>query len=262
MTHRLAAVYAHPDDDTYGLSGTYALNQGNLALTVVVASSGEAGPIADPSLATRESLAEIREREERAALAAVGADGADVHFLRFPDGGLADAPHEELVESITRVLREARPQVVVTFGPEGITRHPDHITVGQATTEAFHNLQAEAGNDAFQRLLYTALPQSAVDRFFELMRASNPDFGDPDDPFIPRGVPDHTITVRVDCSPVRDRKIAALTEHRTQVQEFEAFPRELRDEVFGVEWFVQAWPPVTDPGGQALSSIFQGLDQA
>jgi LmbE family N-acetylglucosaminyl deacetylase len=260
VTRRLAAVFAHPDDDTYGLSGTLALSRGDIEYTVIVATSGEAGTISDPSLATRENLAEVREGEEREALRAAGAQNAAVHFLRYADGGLKDAPREELVTKVASILKEARPEVVVTFGPEGITKHDDHITVGAAATEAFHQAQAGSeGDDAFQRLLYVAIPSSEIDRFWESLRARGEEVGDPEAPFMPRGVPDESITHRVDCTSVLKSKIEALHAHRTQREEVDQIPEDLQEEVLGYECFVQAFPPVTEPPARPAGSVFEDL---
>jgi LmbE family N-acetylglucosaminyl deacetylase len=264
VTRRLAAVFAHPDDDTYGLGGTLALGKGDIDYTVVVATSGEAGLISDPSLASRENLAQVREGEEREALLAAGAPGADVHFLGYPDGGLKDVGRAELVEKITGVLRAARPEVVVTFGPEGITKHDDHITIGAAATEAFHaagEAGAEASTDgAFRRLLYVAIPESDIERFWEQLRARGVDLGDPEGPFMPRGVPDRTVTHRVDCSSVVKRKLEAIRAHRTQQVELEYLPQDLQPEILGVECFVQAFPPVTQPVERTVGSVFEGFE--
>ena len=93
--------------------------------------------ISDPSLATRANLGAVREDEDRRSWVALGRVPDRHEFLRYPDGGVADAPFDELVERIAAILREERPDVVITFGPEGVTGHADHITVGRATTEAF-----------------------------------------------------------------------------------------------------------------------------
>jgi LmbE family N-acetylglucosaminyl deacetylase len=268
VTHRLAAVFAHPDDDTYGLAGTLALGRGDIEYTVIVATSGEAGGISDPSLATRENLAQVREGEEREALRAAGADHAKVHFLRYPDGELKDAPREELVDRVSGLLKEARPHVVVTFGPEGITKHDDHVTIGAAATEAFHKAQAEteasAGADDepggdFQRLLYVAIPSTEIDRFWQSLRARGVDVGDPEGPFMPRGVPDESITHRVDCTGVLKAKLHALHSHRTQREEVDQIPEDLQAHVLGYEWFVQAFPPVTTSPARPAGSVFDDL---
>lgn len=262
MGHRLAAIYAHPDDDTYSNGGVLLLSKGEVDYTLIVATRGEAGPIGDPSLATRENLASVREAEERAALEALGHGGAAVHFLGFPDGGLTDASRAEIVEAIVLVLREARPHVVVTFGPEGVTKHPDHVAIGQAATDAFHEArsgQEEADDGAFARLFYCGLPQSAIDRFWAEAERRGIDVGGPDDPLVPRGVPDHTIAVRVDCNTVVDGKLEAIRAHRTQRGEFDALPEDLNRDILGQECFVRAWPPVSDPEPRVLTGLFEGL---
>jgi len=266
VTPRLAAVFAHPDDDTYGLAGTLALAEGDIEYTLVVATSGEAGPISDPALASRENLAQVRESEEREALNVAGVQKADVHFLRYPDGALKEVPRDELVERIAGVLGAARPHVVVTFGPEGITKHDDHITIGAAATEAFHMARAgaqqagEALDGTFGRLLYNAIPQTEIQRFWEQLRARGVDVGDPEGPFMPRGVPDNSITYRVDCSSVVKRKLEAIRAHRTQQVELEYLPEDLQPEILGREYFVQAFPPVTEAVARAAESIFESLE--
>jgi LmbE family N-acetylglucosaminyl deacetylase len=186
-----------------------------------------------------------------------------VHFLRYQDGGLKEVPWAKLVDDLARILKEALPHVVVTFGPEGITKHDDHITIGAAATEAFHQARAEATDGdprgGFQRLLYVAIPSSELNRFWETLRAQGIDIGNPDDPFMPRGVPDKTITHRVDCSSELKTKLEALRAHRTQREEVEQIPEELQEEMFGVEWFIQAFPPVTEPPGRPATSIFEGV---
>ncbi|MGH2557151.1 MAG: PIG-L deacetylase family protein, partial [Actinomycetota bacterium] len=194
-----------------------------------------------------------------------GVQKADVHFLRYPDGALKDVPRDELVEKIARVLGPARPHVVVTFGPEGITKHDDHITIGAAGTEAFHMARAEAQQEgasdgAFGRLLYNAIPTSAIERLWEQLRARGVDVGDPEGPFMPRGVPDDTITHRVDCSSVVKRKLDAVRAHRTQQVELDYLPEDLQPEILGWEYFVQAFPPVTAAVARPAGSIFESLE--
>jgi LmbE family N-acetylglucosaminyl deacetylase len=263
MAIRLAAVYAHPDDDTYGIGGILALEgPQRVEFTLVVATSGEAGSITDPSLATRDTLGRVREDEQRAALSVVGFADAPVHFLRYPDGGLKDVPREELVQRIAQILRDGRPHVVVTFGPEGITKHDDHITVSQAATEAFHEARAEVADDgAFQLLYYNAIPRSQIEALWRGLRARGVEVGDPEGPFMPRGVPDETISVRVDCTGVVKRKLEAVRAHRTQQVELEYIPQDLQPELFGYEWFVRAWPPSEGGTDPVRDSLFADLNR-
>jgi LmbE family N-acetylglucosaminyl deacetylase len=257
---RLAAVFAHPDDDTYGLGGTLAMNGDQIDYTLIVATSGEAGPISDPTLATRENLAEVREREEQEALEILGLSKPSIHFLRYPDGGLKDVPRDELIGRIADVLRSARPLAVVTFGPEGITKHDDHVTVGQAATEAFHRARGIGDDRAFQRLYYNAIPRSELEEFWNTLRARGVDIGDPDGPFMPRGVPDESIDVRVDCREVVKRKLEAIRAHRTQQIELEYLPEDVQPELLGEECFVTAWPPPEAAHVSVRRSLFEGLE--
>jgi LmbE family N-acetylglucosaminyl deacetylase len=257
VTRLLAAVFAHPDDDTYGVGGTVALlASSEIDVLLVMATSGEAGRIIDPSLATRENLGAVREAEDRAAWAKLGVE-PDIHFLRHPDGGLAGIRLEELTEQVADLLFEARPDVVVTFGPDGVTGHEDHVAIGGAGTAAFHRARARAGGDGFHRLLHVGIPQSGLDRWNELLRERGMEPPDAAQPFAPRGVPDDTIGAIVDCSAVYQRKIEALRRHRTQ-GELEDVPFEFWPEVVGSEAFVVAWPE-RDPTDPVLSDVFEGL---
>jgi len=260
VTYHLAGVYAHPDDDTFGVGAILAKHAANIDYTLIVATSGEAGEISDPSLADQENLATVREGEEREALRELGVPNASVHFLRNPDGGLKDVPRADLVRSVTGLLEEAGPHVVVTFGPEGITRHDDHITIGQVATEAFHEARNRSSEGAFARLFYNAVPHSELNEFWDAVRAEGIDMGDPEGPFMPRGVPDHTITARFDGSDVWETKLRALMAHRTQASELTSIPVGIQKTFLASESFVQAWPPVTNPVGPVMSGLFDGLE--
>jgi LmbE family N-acetylglucosaminyl deacetylase len=261
-SRRLAVVYAHPDDDTYSVGGTIALHvPDGLEVMVVLATSGEAGPIADPSLANRETLGRVREAEARAALAVLGAKGAEVHFLRYPDGGLAEVDPRELTARVAELLDAFQPEVVATFGAEGITKHEDHIAIHQAATEAFHTAHTRAKGGSVARLLYNAIPRSQLERWAELVRESGTNAFDPEDPYQPRAVPDEAIAVSVDCGEAVGLKVQALRAHRTQAAELEEIPEDAYSIVFGHEHFVQAYPP-RQPGDPVLGDVFEGLGKS
>jgi LmbE family N-acetylglucosaminyl deacetylase len=256
MKRRLSLVFAHPDDDSFGLGGSIAKHRDDTEVQVILATSGEAGMIADPSLATRENLGQVREGESRASYAALGVTPQQ-HFLRYPDGGLAGLGRDELVDRVAALLREFRPEVVVTFGPDGVTKHEDHVTMHHVGTEAFHRARSDGG-EGFSRLFYVGIPASEIERFRELQRMAGMEPFDPEAPFQPRGVPDETIAVWVDCMDVWKTKHEALLAHRTQSMEVEEIPEEARPLVFGNEYFVQGWPE-RDPGVGRLRDLFEGL---
>jgi LmbE family N-acetylglucosaminyl deacetylase len=260
MGRTLAAIVAHPDDDTFGCAGTVALHAEDSAFRFVLvhATRGEAGQIAEGSGATRDTLGAVREEEDRRSWVTLGREPDRHEWLGLPDGGLADHPFEGLVDAIATILAEERPDVVVTFGPEGVTGHPDHITVGRAATEAFHRVRAVAG-PGLSRLVYDALPDSAIAEWNRrLVAAGLPPF-DPTQPFQPRGVPDATIGLSVDTSSVADRVLAALHEHRTQVDDFRAMSDDDWREAMSREWGVIAWPS-REPGAPVLGDVFEGID--
>ena len=259
MTARVAVVFAHPDDDTYGVGASLALHAGeDLQVTAIITTSGEAGLIADDRLATRETLAEVREAEDRAAWAALGLE-PELHFLRHADGGVANVSPEQLVATYLAILQAESPDVVITFGPDGVTGHDDHVAVGAAATAAFHAARA-AGAPGFHRLLHNGLMRSQMDRFNELLRERGMEPIDETQPFQPRGVPDERFGVIVDGTSVFERKVAALREHRTQA-ELQDVPKDLWPEILGTEAFVLAYPE-RGPGAPVLRDVLAGLPDA
>jgi LmbE family N-acetylglucosaminyl deacetylase len=261
MSRTFAAVVAHPDDDTFGVAGTVALHADDPAFRFVLihATSGEAGPIADPALATRETLGAVREEEDRRSWTVLGREPDRHEWLRYPDHGLADAPFEELVDRIVSILREEHPDVVSTFGPDGITGHPDHIAIGEAAAEAFHRLRAE-GAHGFRRLIRVAIPQSLLDAWNEQLIAAGEEPIDPTQLYQPRGVDDEDIGLRVDTSAVAARIVRALREHRTQAGDIqERMTEEEQLQMMSREHGVVDWPP-PEPGDPVLHDVFDGLD--
>ena len=260
MRGRLAAVFAHPDDDAYTIGGTLLLNDGRVDVTIVLCTSGGNGPIWEP-VAVRETLARVRESEQAAWCEAIGLSDPRVEFLRYTDGFLPQVPFEELVRRIEGILREARPHVVVTFGPDGMTRHPDHVRAGEATTEAFHRIRGGSGapSSAFKRLLYVAVPRSGLVEMYRAIRERHLPFGDEDTPLNPVGVSEDDIAVEVDVTEVYERKIDAIRVHRSQIGELDRLPRDLLRLYLGRECFVQAWPR-WEPGSPVATDPFDGLD--
>jgi LmbE family N-acetylglucosaminyl deacetylase len=128
-------IFAHPDDETFGMAGTlHRATSAGHPVAVVCATRGEAGEIADPSLATKKMLGAVREGELRHAMAALGVE--DVRFLDYIDGRLPDAAPQEAVAKIVRHLRQFRPDVVVTFGANGGYGHVDHMAIHRLTLAA------------------------------------------------------------------------------------------------------------------------------
>ena len=139
MTLTVFAAFAHPDDEGFGCGGTLAaLVAGGHRVTLICATNGDVGEISDPALATPETLWQVRQRELRTAMDVTGIE--DVRFLNYRDSGMAgtedndhqsslfQAPEAKVVEQVAAVIRETRPDVVITHDPTGGYGHPDHVT--------------------------------------------------------------------------------------------------------------------------------------
>jgi LmbE family N-acetylglucosaminyl deacetylase len=133
---RLLAVLAHPDDESLGLGGSLArYAREGVETHLVTATRGERGRFGDASeRPAPEVVGRAREAELRAAAAVLGLRSVD--FMGYVDGDLDRADPPEAVGRIAERIRALRPQVVVTFGPDGGYGHPDHVAISQFTTAA------------------------------------------------------------------------------------------------------------------------------
>jgi len=136
---RLMAVLAHPDDESLGVGGVLAKYAAEgVEVYLVTATRGEGGRYHEhrdgPGHPGPERLGEIREAEVRCAAQALGVRG--FWLLGYKDGRLDEANPREIVSRIAGRIREVRPQVMLTFPPDGAYGHPDHIAICQFTTAA------------------------------------------------------------------------------------------------------------------------------
>jgi len=258
----LALVVAHPDDDAYAIAGSVGLHaaEPDFRFVLVHATDGEAGEIREGFPATRETLGAVRRAECEAAWQAVGRTPDRHEWLGYPDGAVADVRFDDLVDSIATVLDEEDPAVVVTFGPDGIFGHPDHIAIGAATDAAFARL-ATGGSAGFRRLTHAAIAESVFQRWnLQLGQMGRPTF-DPTRTYHMRPVPDGDIGITVDCRPVAARTVAGLQQHESQVHVMSDYPMDPHrwERVVSREWYVLAWPP-RDPGAPMLTDLFEGID--
>jgi LmbE family N-acetylglucosaminyl deacetylase len=127
----MLVILAHPDDESFSAGGTLAkYTHQNVQVILLCATRGEAG-ISDFK---PEEAGVLRERELRRAAKHLG---IEVHFLGYPDGELAQTKPEALLETIACWIDLVQPQVILTFGPEGVSGHPDHITISHIVTQAY-----------------------------------------------------------------------------------------------------------------------------
>ncbi len=156
IERRLVAVLAHPDDETFGMGGTLAFYAAHgVKVYLICATNGDLGTVPPEMLEGFDSVAALRQHELECAAKTLKL--AEVIILGYRDSGMpgtADNHHpralaaqniDHVAQQIAMILRRIKPQVVLTFDPIGGYKHPDHITVHQATVKAF----ALAADDSF-----------------------------------------------------------------------------------------------------------------
>ncbi len=232
-TQRLLGIFAHPDDEGTMSGALLQYSISGVETGLVCATRGEVGEIADPALATPENLGEVREGELGAAAEVLGV--RNLWFLGYRDSGMAgtadnedprsfaQASAAEVVGKLVGIIRQFRPQVIVTFDETGGYGHPDHIAIYRHTTSAFY-----AAADAVQypehgpahmvsKLYYTAFPRSFVRQIGEWLRSQNYEGSfrnlDPEK----LGIPDELISVQLNVEPLLETKNRSWSMHRTQI---------------------------------------------
>ena len=252
---RLLLVHAHPDDETINNGATMARYvEDGVGVTLVTCTAGEMGEVLVPELAhlayeEQGGLGPRRRTELDAAMSVLGV--TDHRFLggfgRFHDSGMAWHPEghavaaEEIPENafwttdlveaadeMVKVIREVRPQVLVTYDQFGGYGHPDHIQAHRVATYGAvlaaapsYRLDLGEAHDV-AKIYWTAMSESRMRESLRAIRAS----GDtetfagmePDGKLPPFVTPDELITARIDGASHVERKMEALARHETQVQ--------------------------------------------
>lgn len=265
---RILLVHAHPDDETIGTGTTMAryVDEG-VGVTLVTCTLGEEGEVLVPGLEhlasdRDDALGDHRYGELTEAMRVLGVD--DWRLLggrgRYRDSGMAGTPPNERPEAFWRgdlleaathlvaIIREVRPQVLVTYDDFGGYGHPDHI---QAHRVAMYALMLAAASTFrpdlgpawdVAKVYWSAFPRSVVREGIERMRAAGETTGfaemDPDE--IPFAIDDDLVTTAVSAPELLDRKLDALRAHATQVTVdggFFALADNVGAEAFGTEYF-------------------------
>ena len=279
LTHlSVLAAFGHPDDEGFGSGGTLAMLAAQGArITMVCATNGDVGEISDPSLATPQTLARVRQEEMRQAMVVMGI--SDLRFLGYRDSGMKGTKDNEHPDSLYRaepnrvvaqivdIMRETRPEVVFTHDPSGGYGHPDHTTLHRHVTQAFslaadpnYSGSSYEGAQAWKpRLLYYAcFPRSNFRRMWQQMLDAGitPPFASEEVESI--GSPDELVTTVVDVSAYVDVKLAALGCHRTQMDPggpLSQVPQEMLWEFMSTEFFSLALPQ----GASQAEDLLAGL---
>jgi N-acetyl-1-D-myo-inositol-2-amino-2-deoxy-alpha-D-glucopyranoside deacetylase len=239
----ILAIFAHPDDEAFGTGGTLSkYAAAGCDVFLVTATRGEAGNIAEPDLATSANLPAVREQELSCACDAYG-----IHppiFLDYVDGQLPMVHQGQAVGKLVKIIRDLKPQIVITFDAHGIYGHYDHIAVHRWASIA---VDLAADPDCFpdqvsgtcqphqvDKLYYRVLPKQQLkvmsngeSRAAVIMDGV---------PFYFVGLPSEEITTVIDVADHLAAKLDGIRCHVTQVGRESRFSQ-TPDEVIGEPWF-------------------------
>jgi N-acetyl-1-D-myo-inositol-2-amino-2-deoxy-alpha-D-glucopyranoside deacetylase len=284
MTERsLLLVHAHPDDETIGTGATMAkyASEG-VNITLVTCTLGEEGEVLVPSLAgiaadKADQLGGWRMHELAEACKALGV--TDHRFLGGPgeyrDSGMMDTPANEnprcfwradldvAAAQLIEVIREVRPQVVVTYDEFGAYGHPDHIQAHRVTVKAL-----EQTRDIVSKFYYTAVPRSFIEASIVAMKEQGHEFfgGVESADDVPFAKSDDEITTQIDARDFLDAKVEAMRAHATQIEvdgPFFALSNHIGQKAFGLEHYVlmagEKGPTDPSTGHDWEIDLFAGL---
>jgi LmbE family N-acetylglucosaminyl deacetylase len=244
----ILSIWAHPDDETYLAGGLMAdaVDRGQRVVCVSF-TAGERGT-SDPVAWPPARLGPVRRWEAAAAMAVLGVD--DHRILGFPDGALAEHHHRGAA-IVGMLLDQIDPDTIVTFGPDGITFHPDHIAVHRWVTDAWHRRGRRA------RLLYATKTVEHLARYGSLWERAGIYMTDQRI----SGTPADEVFLHVPLYGRRlDRKLAALGAMVTQTQQLmNAADPETFAMAVAEETFVDAAAPQADQTASRPPSVLRFL---
>ena len=209
-------VWAHPDDEAFVSAGLMALvRQQGQRVVVVTATAGERG--GDPR---------VRRRELAASLASLGV--TEHHWLRYADGACAAVPPALGRDTVAAIIAEVRPDTILTFGPDGLTGHPDHRAVSAWTTAA---RGVRARGAVVARHVCQQLSRQVgrlVDRLNIWMDTTEPP-----------STPSDRLAIDIECSgDLLEAKVAALRAHASQTG---AMMASLGEDTFARLWAAESF---------------------
>lgn len=197
----LVAIFAHPDDETFGPAGTLAKFAKDRDVYVLCATSGEEGENHHQGKSNK-LVHELRREELKKAAKILGVK--KVYFLGFRDGELCNKNYHALANSITKKLKLLKPDTILTFEPRGVSGHLDHIAVAMVTQYVFDRL------DFIKTLMfYATLAKNERNRKDYFV-------------YFPEGYQEQEIDLKIDTSEFWEKKVQAMHEHKTQKKDMES----------------------------------------
>lgn len=212
MKKTVVCIFAHPDDEAFGPSGTIHKLTKEYDVYLLCATKGEVGK---NSTGNGKPLSEIRAQELRNSAKILGIK--KVHFLGFTDGTLSNNLYHKLAASIEKHLKMIKPEMILTSNPNGGSGHIDHIVVSMVSSYVFQKLKF------IKKIMYTAMTEEATKKWEEF------------EYFIyrPPGIKRSDVHEIIDVGEVWDTKLRAMQAHKSQRHDYdrimkmrEGLPRE------------------------------------
>jgi LmbE family N-acetylglucosaminyl deacetylase len=237
----LLAVFAHPDDEAFGTGGTLSkYAREGVDVHLVIATRGEAGELANSSINLTQPIGVVREQELRRACEAYGIK--QLHLLGYIDGQTTVAPQAEAVYRVVEIIRRVKPQVMISFGPEGGYGHYDHLAVHRwATAAMLLSADTERWPEAglphqIAKFYHRAMPQEQLAHMQKLLGRSYVLMDGV--PFHFMGHPMERITTIINVRDYVENKLKGIRCHATQIDLASPYLQEQFDlETF--PWFWQ-----------------------
>lgn len=231
---RILVVYAHPDDESFGPAAILAkYARAGARIYGLFATAGERGHTDLQPPPTPARLARLRQHDLREAAATIGF--TDLEVLSYKDGSLAQVSPQEIEERILAMIQRTRPDVLITFGPAGITRHPDHLAIHRTASAAFYAARVEGLG--VKELYYDAVP-AAQARELQL-----------------EGLPCGEPNTWIDVADTIQIKIEALRLHGRHIVDAREMAERLERERPTLATLYREWPEV--PPGQRVTGFLQ-----
>lgn len=281
MGKRLLAVLAHPDDESFGPGGTFARYAAEgVGVHIAIATDGAAGSVVDEYKDAHDRLAAVRAAELEKAAHILG---ATLHTFGYRDSGYLNDPANDHVDAfinaneyeatgrVVQLIREVRPQVVITHDEMGGYLHPDHIMCWKITTSAFQAAgdpaqYPESGLAPYrpERLYYTAFSNRWVKFMVFILKLRRQDptrFGRNQDIDLTKlGMDPRQINTVIDYKPYWDVRMAASAAHASQgggAGGPRRLPLWLMRRFFAKDTYVRAYPPAAN--GYRERDLFAGV---